>query len=168
MSVENIQEGAEQPVEMPTQQPFYQEQPQPAPEQPYQAQQPYQAAPQPDQPYQQAYQQQQPYQQPYQPQPRVFPQSGTNRALAMSVYWGLLPLIFALVVCDKSDPFIRHHLNQALVLFIGSIIAMVTAFFIIGGILAIVILVFTIMATIDAYNGIIKPLPLIGSIEIVK
>ena len=86
----------------------------------------------------------------------------------MSVYWGLLPLIFALVVCDKSDPFIRHHLNQALVLFIGSIIAMVTAFFIIGGILAIVILVFTIMATIDAYNGIIKPLPLIGSIEIVK
>ena len=106
------------------------------------------------------------YQQPA--APRVFPQPATKRALAMCVYWGLLPLIFGFAVRDKSDEFITFHLNQALVCFLGAIISGFLAFVLIGGLLAIYILVMMIMGTVSAYNGEMKELPLIGKIKLVK
>ena len=101
---------------------------------------------------------------------KVYAQTtGTSRALAMSVYWGLLPLIFAACVADKdTDPFIKHHLNQALVIFIGSIIAAFLSIILIGGILAIFLLVVGIMGTVQAYHGELTELPLIGKMKLIK
>lgn len=110
----------------------------------------------------------------YQPQPqvkqKVYAQTtGVSRALAMSAYWGLLPLIFTWAVGDKdNDPFIRHHLNQALVILIGSLIAGVLSLIVIGFILAIYLLVVTIIGTVNAYNSEMTELPLIGKIKILK
>ena len=120
--------------------------------------------------YQQTYQQQYQQQQQAAAAQKVYAQTtGTSRALAMSTYWGLLPLIFAWVVGDKdTDTFLRHHLNQALVLFIATLISSFLAVFIIGGLLAIVCLVFIIMGTIQAYHGEMTELPLIGKIKILK
>lgn len=102
------------------------------------------------------------------PAPRVFAQPATSRALAMCLYWGLLPLIFGFAVRDKSDPFITHHLNQALVCLLGAIISAFLSIIIIGGILAIYIFVMMIMGTVAAYNGEQNELPLIGKIKLVK
>jgi uncharacterized membrane protein len=89
--------------------------------------------------------------------------------MAMSMYWGLLPLVFAAMIADKdTDPFIKHHLNQALVIFIGSLIAALLSIIIIGGILGIYLLVMIIMATVHAYHGEMTELPLIGKIKIIK
>lgn len=116
------------------------------------------------------------YEQPQQPtyqQPvnqKVYAQTtGTSRAMAMSVYWGLLPLIFAGCVADKdTDPFIKHHLNQSLVILIGSIISAFLSLIIIGGLLGIFLFVMAIMGTIQAYHGEITELPLIGKIKLIK
>lgn len=148
---------------------------QPSQQQAQQAQQPYQQQ-QPQAGYQQAYQQQAQtgYQQPYQQQPqanqKVYAQTtGNSRALAMSAYWGLLPLIFCAVVGEKdTDPFIRHHLNQALVCLLGSIIALLLSVVIIGGILGIYLIVMIIMGTVHASHGEMTELPLIGKIKIYK
>ena len=125
--------------------------------------------------YQQQYQQpfQQPgqaaYQQPASGQKVYAETTGTSRALAMCAYWGLLPLIFAYVVGDKdTDPFIRHHVNDALVLFIGGIISSFLMLLIIGFIAIIFLFVMVIMGTVRAYHGEITPLPLISSIKILK
>ena len=135
-------------------------------EQPAQASKPStQQAPKPDP---------QPYAQPVNPQPQQpyiqqFPQPANTRLLAMLLYWGsIISLIMGIAIADRSDPFIKHHLNQMIVLFIGACISVVLTPFLIGGILGIVVFVFSIMATIDAYHGLIKPLPLIGSIKIIK
>ena len=119
---------------------------------------------------QQSYQQQQQqYQQAAATQKTYAYTTGTSRALAMSVYWGLFPLIFAWAVADKdTDPFIRHHLNQGLVIFIGGIISAILAFVIIGGIIAIYLFVMMIMGTIQAYHGEVTELPLVGKIKILK
>lgn len=124
------------------------------------------------QPNYQQYQQpnaQQQYQQPQAAQKIYAPTTGTSRALAMSVYWGLLPLIFAWVVGDKdTDPFLKHHLNQGLVLLIAGLISGFLAFVIIGGLLAIAVLVFMVMGTLQAYHGEVTELPFIGKIKILK
>lgn len=118
--------------------------------------------------YQQPGYQQPGYQQPS--QQKIYAQTtGTSRALAMSIYWGMLPLIFAAAVADKdTDPFIKHHLNQGLVLFLGGLIAALLSIIIIGGLLAIYLLVMVIMGTVQAYNGEMTELPLIGKIKIIK
>ena len=135
------------PVEQAYQQPTYQQQPQQAYQQQAYQQQPYQQA---------AYQQ-------------YVPISGTSRALAMSAYWGLLPLIFAWTVGDKdTDLFLRHHLNQALVILIGVLIGCILAIILIGGIIALYLFVMIIMGTVHAYHGEMTELPLVGKIKILK
>lgn len=119
---------------------------------------------------QQAYQQQ--YQQPYQayqPYAQVAGPSDTQRALAMLIYLsGLIGLIVALCVRDRNDPFITHHLNNVVVITIGSIIFSLLCIIIIGFIGLIFLFVVWLMGIIQAYNGEIKDLPLISSIKIIK
>ena len=88
----------------------------------------------------------------------------------MMFYWsGIIGLIMGLIVCDKDkDPFIRHHLNQAVVLLIAYLICSVLAFVLIGYVLMIVLLVFQIMATVEAYNGTMGEMPLLGKLKIWK
>ena len=86
----------------------------------------------------------------------------------MSMYWSLLAWIFALIVCDKSDPFIKHHLNNVTVIVIGGFICGLLMIILIGFIGLIFLLVVTIIGTVSAYHGDTKPLPLISKINIIK
>ena len=100
---------------------------------------------------------------------REFPQPATSRALAMVLYVsGLIGLIVGLCVRDKNDPFITHHLNNNVVLFIGFLISGILSFFLIGPILFIYLFVMLIMGMVSAYNGNTNELPLIGKIHILK
>ena len=97
------------------------------------------------------------------------PQTATHRAFAMTLYVaGLLGLIFGLVVRDKDDAFITHHLNNVAVIVIGMFASALLSVIIIGSLLALYLLVMLIMGIISAYNGDMKELPLIGKIHIVK
>ena len=106
---------------------------------------------------------QQPYQQTYQ-------QGGTftgNKTMAILAV--IFPFLFflPLVAGDKTE-FDKFWANQALLLFLLNVIASITAAFIIGIFIGIVGFVFWIMAIISVCNGQMKPLPLIGQIEIIK
>ena len=97
------------------------------------------------------------------------PQSATKRAFMMTLYVsGLIGLIICLLVRDKDDEFITHHLNNNVVLCIGFIISALTSMIFIGMILGIYLLVMVIMGIVSAYNGDMNELPLIGKIHIVK
>lgn len=97
------------------------------------------------------------------------PQPATSRALAMVLYVsGLLGLIFALVVRDKDDEFITHHLNNNVVIVIGVLVGSLLSAIFIGVILLIYMIVMAIMGIVSAYNGDMKELPLIGKIHIIK
>ena len=96
-----------------------------------------------------------------------------NRNLIAAVgYFTWLGFIIAYVMGDKSDPFVRHHLNQALVIDLAGLIA---GFFgvipvlgaLIAGVVNIAGFVFDIMGAISAYRGSTAPLPLIGDIHII-
>lgn len=114
------------------------------------------------------------YQQPSynqgQAQPQVWPpQTNTNKAFAMVLYVAnLLGIIFALVVRDRDNEFITHHLNNCVVILIGVIIGLMLSAIVIGFLLLIYLFVMTIMGIVSAYNGDMKELPLIGKIHIVK
>ena len=118
--------------------------------------------------YQQEYQQPS-YGQPYQqPQQEWYPQPTTSRALAMVLYIaGIVGLIIGLCVRDKSDPFIAHHLNNVVVIFIGSIVGGMLAIIGIGLLILLYLLIMTIMGMVSAYNGDMKELPLIGKIHLI-
>ena len=95
--------------------------------------------------------------------------TGNQRALAMCVYWGLLPLIFCWAVSDSEhDPFVRHHLNQALVLTIGIFISLVLTVVLVGSLLGMFIFVMSIIGTVNASHGEMAELPLIGKIKLLK
>lgn len=115
---------------------------------------------------------QQQYQQPGYQQPAQWQwaeQPATSRALAMALYiGGIIVLIIGLAVRDKNDAFITHHLNQALVLFIGAIIAGILSIIIIGYLLGIYLFVMMIMGMVQAYSSSMEELPLIGKIHILS
>ena len=98
-----------------------------------------------------------------------------NKGLAVLSYFGLLILIPVFIA--RNDPFVRYHINQGLVLFLVDIIcgilgSIIGAIPVVGGIitlaLGIVIFVLFIIGIINAVKGEMKPLPLIGGIEILK
>lgn len=84
-------------------------------------------------------------------------------------------LFFIPLLAAKDSAFARYHANQGLILLltsiavniIGAIIPIIGVFIIIP-IASIVIFVFFILGIVNAANGQMKPLPLIGGIEIIK
>ena len=94
-----------------------------------------------------------------------------NKLLAAISYIGILFLVPLLAA--KDDAFARFHANQGLVLFLVGIVLGIIGMIpfvgpIIAGIGGIVTFVFAILGIINAINGAMKPLPLIGGIEIIK
>ena len=98
-----------------------------------------------------------------------------RKGMAVLSYFGLLVLIP--IFLAKEDALARYHANQGLVLFIVDIIAGIAGGLlayipVVGGIIAsllsIVLFVFMILGIINAVKGEMKPLPLIGGIEIIK
>ncbi len=95
----------------------------------------------------------------------------TNKIYAVLAYFGFLVLI-PILAAPKSE-FAKYHSNQGLVLFIFEIICMALGIVPIlgwlvsfaGGIFA---LVLAILGIVNAVNGEMKELPVIGSIKILK
>jgi uncharacterized membrane protein len=180
-----------QPTNLDKQQPYQQS------AQPVYQQQPGQGYQQPQQGYQQPQQgyQQLPQQPIY--IPPVVPGAPTqtniqdaqdNKVMAILAY--LLFFIPLLTGAHKTSPFVKYHTNQGTVLFIamvawGIIYAIVTAIFtaillgtgawrlwsvvsMILGLLWFVPAVFCVVGIVNAVQGQMKPLPVIGKISIIK
>ena len=97
---------------------------------------------------------------------------GYDKIWGVISYFSILPWIisyFAGKSGGRHSEFLKHHLNQSLVLNIVSVIfdAIGTASFI-GFILRIAVLVLAIMGMITVGQESTKPLPLIGNIKILK
>ena len=96
-----------------------------------------------------------------------------NRNLLAAVsYITWIGFIAAFAMGDRSDRFMLHHLNQALVINIASIVGGVFAVIpllgsAVAGIVNMAVLVFDIMGAVSAYKGSMASLPLIGDIHII-
>lgn len=100
-----------------------------------------------------------------------------DKAMGVLSYIGFLVLIPLIV---GGSPFVKHHANQGLVLFIielifGAVIGLCSlipivryVFWIVGGLFELVCLIMAIMGIVSAVNGETKELPIIGAIHIVK
>ena len=138
---------------------------------------PQQGAPEPQQAppqYQQAppqYQQAPPqYQQaPPQVADPVFNPADVEAGKAFAILGYIFPLLFFLpLVSGAKTPYAMFHANNALILFIGGIVASILSVILIGFLLYVFLLVLIIMGIIAACNGSAKRLPLIGGMIILK
>ena len=105
--------------------------------------------------------------------PQQMEDIAANKNMAILAYLGILILVPAISM--QHSPFVKFHLNQALVLLIASVILTTASsllgyfvFYIFTLIVSIVWLVFWIMGIYNAATGKYQPLPLIGSIQLVK
>ncbi len=92
--------------------------------------------------------------------------------LAAVAYFTWIGFLIAFLMGDKNDPFVRHHLNQALVIDLAGLIAGVFAVIpLLGALVAAVVniagFVLDIMGAVSAYQGSTAPLPFIGDIHII-
>lgn len=96
-----------------------------------------------------------------------------NKVWAAISYLGLIGIIIALVCEAKDSPFVKFHLNQSIGLLIASIVAFAVGLIpILGWIAApliwLVVLIFMVMGIINAAQGELKRLPIIGNFDLVK
>ncbi len=96
---------------------------------------------------------------------------GNKKLYSILAYLWILWLVG--LIQSPNDPDVRFHVNQGIVLSIGSVILMVLGVIpVIGWILApiggILLLILAIMGIIAANNGERKELPVIGKIKILK
>ena len=96
-----------------------------------------------------------------------------NRNLLGAVsYITWIGFIVAFAMGDRNDGFMRHHLNQALVINIASIVGGVFAVIpilgsAIAGLVGMAVVVFDIMGALSAYKGSTAALPLVGDIHLI-
>lgn len=103
-----------------------------------------------------------------------------NKVMAVLSYIGVLVLV-PLLAGNKNSEYLRHHINQGLVIWIGSILADVLsgggflgfAFFssvwplgLVGGILSLVFFILMIVGIVDACRGVRRELPVVGAFKI--
>jgi uncharacterized membrane protein len=125
---------------------------------------------QPDYSQQVGYGQQQ-YQQ---PQFVTYQVNGTQRALAMAIYWtSLVGLIIGICVADKDDRYVRFHLNQTLVFFFAELISLIIMLIpwvgtVIAAILNILIVVGLVLSTYWASKGEAHSFLFFGNLKILK
>ncbi len=92
--------------------------------------------------------------------------------IAAVAYFTWIGFLAAYMMGDKTDPFMRHHLNQALVIDLIGLIAGVFAVIpllgaVIAGVVNIAGFVLDIMGAVSAYQGSRASLPFIGDIHII-
>lgn len=96
-----------------------------------------------------------------------------NRNLLAAVsYITWIGFIAAIIMGDRSDRFMAHHLNQALVIDLAGVISGVLVVIpvigaVIAGVVNMAVIVFDIMGAISAYKGSMAPLPLVGDIHLI-
>ena len=92
--------------------------------------------------------------------------------LAAVAYFTWIGFLAAYMLGDKNDPFMRHHLNQALVIVLAGLIGGVFAVIpilgaLVAGVVNIAGFVLDIMGAVSAYQGSTAPLPIVGDIHII-
>jgi uncharacterized membrane protein len=85
------------------------------------------------------------------------------RVTSIIAYITLIGLIIAFCAGDREGA--KFHLNQALVIFLFSLLSLVPM---VGWIWGLVMIVFWVMGLVAAINEEEKPVPLIGGIKILK
>jgi uncharacterized membrane protein len=93
-----------------------------------------------------------------------------NKTMAILAYF----IFFLPLITDaKNSPFAKFHANQALVLLLAWIIGSfvsgfipIIGWFLIGPLIAIACVIFLILGIVNASNGEMKELPLIGGIHL--
>jgi uncharacterized membrane protein len=98
--------------------------------------------------------------------------NGNNKTAAIVSYITWIGFLIALCIGDRSDRYVSHHLNQALVLNILSIVGGVLEVIpvigsIAAGIVSLGVLVFWVMGIYRAATGSTEPLPLVGDIHLI-
>lgn len=104
-----------------------------------------------------------------------------NKVMGVLSYIGILVLV-PLLAGNKSSPYLRHHLNQGIVLWITSLILnLITngsllgyqifyhyswGLSLVGGVLSLVLFILAIAGIVSACKGTKNPLPVVGSIRI--
>jgi uncharacterized membrane protein len=97
-----------------------------------------------------------------------------NKGMAVIAY--ILFFVPLLTGDHKKSPFVMYHTNQGLVLFlfsvggwiVSSILMIILIGILLGFVIGIASLVFLIIGIINAVNGKMKPLPLIGKFTIIQ
>ncbi len=92
--------------------------------------------------------------------------------IAAVSYITWIGFIIAIVMGDRGDRFMAHHLNQALVIDIISVVGGVLVVIpllggMAAGIINMAVFVFDIMGAISAYKGSMASLPIIGDIHLI-
>ena len=98
--------------------------------------------------------------------------NGNNKTAAIAAYITWMGFIIAICIGDRSDRYVAHHLNQALVINIASVLGGVLGVIPLVGNLAasvvsVAVLVFWIMGIYRAATGSTEPLPFIGDIHLI-
>lgn len=98
-----------------------------------------------------------------------------NKTWALISYITLIGLIIALVGDGKESPFVRFHINQSLCLmifaFAGSFISgiiPIVGWLLLGPIVGLLTIILAIMGIINASQGQVKRLPIIGNFDILN
>ena len=84
-----------------------------------------------------------------------------NKYMAILSYFGIFLLIPMLA--RKDSEFCRFHVNQGILLLILNLVVAV-----LSRIVSLLVLVFMILGIVNCVQGKVKPLPLIGNIQIYK
>lgn len=97
---------------------------------------------------------------------------GKNKTAAIASYITWIGFIIAICIGDRSDRYVSHHLNQALVLNIASVVGGVLKVIpLIGnmaaGLVSMLVLVFWVIGIYRAAIGSTEPLPFIGDIHLI-
>ena len=96
----------------------------------------------------------------------------SKNLLAAVSYFTWIGFLAAFLLCDRNDPFMRHHLNQALVIDLAGLIAGVFAVIpllgaLIAGVVNLAGFILDVMGAISAYGGSTAPLPVVGDVHII-
>lgn len=98
----------------------------------------------------------------------------TNKVWAIVAYLGIIGIIIVMLTEGKDSPFAKFHLNQSLPLAIAAFggSAVLAAIPILGWLLlpffSIAVIVLVVMGIINAAQGQVKRLPIVGNFELIK
>jgi uncharacterized membrane protein len=97
--------------------------------------------------------------------------ANNRNVVALISYITWVGFLIAFLMGDRSDRFFTHHLNQAQVLNIASIVGGVLSVLpLVGGIatslVSLAVFVLDIMGILSAYRGSTDPLPIVGDIHL--
>lgn len=98
--------------------------------------------------------------------------NSNSKAAAIIAYITWVGFIVALIIRDRFDSYTSHHLNQALVINILSMLGGLVAVIpflgsMVSGAVSLAVLVFWVLGIYRAATGSTEPLPLIGDIHLI-